>query len=135
MRFTLDWLKSHLETGAPVGEIAERLTILGLPVEDVVDRGPEFAAFTVGYVKDARRHPNADRLSLCVVDTGASTVEVVCGAPNARAGMKGVFAPVGTVLPGTGMVLKKARIRGVESNGMLCSERELGLSDEHEGII
>ena len=135
MRFTLDWLKRHLETDAKVGEIAERLATLGLPVEEVIDRGPEFAAFTVGYVKDIRRHPDADRLWLCVVDTGSATVEVVCGAPNTRAGMKGVFAAVGTTLPGTGMVLKKATIRGVESNGMLCSERELGLSDEHEGII
>ena len=93
MRFTLDWLKRHLETDAPVGEITERFATLGLPVEDVVDRGPQFAAFTVGYVKDARRHPGADRLWLCVVDIGAGTVEVVCGAPNTRTGMKAVFAP------------------------------------------
>ena len=131
MRLTLDWLKSHLDTAASLEEITERLAMLGLPVEEVVDRAAEFADFTVGHVTDARPHPNADRLTLCTVDTGSGTVEVVCGAPNARAGMKGVFAPVGVTLPGNGMLLKKARIRGVESAGMLCSERELGLSDEH----
>jgi phenylalanyl-tRNA synthetase beta chain len=135
MRLTLDWLKSHLDTGASLEEIADRLAMLGLPVEEIVDRAAEFAGFTVGHVTDARPHPNADRLKLCTVDTGNGTVEVVCGAPNAHTGMKGVFAPVGATLPGNGMVLKKAKIRGVESNGMLCSERELGLSDEHEGII
>jgi phenylalanyl-tRNA synthetase beta chain len=135
MRLTLDWLKTHLDTAASLDEITDRLAMLGLPVEEVIDRAAEFADFTVGHVIDARPHPNADRLKICTVDTGTGTVEVVCGAPNARAGMKGVFAPVGARLPGNGMLLKKAKIRGVESSGMLCSERELGLSDEHEGII
>ena len=108
---------------------------IGLEVEEVRRPGDELAPFTVAYVVEARQHPNADKLRLCTVDTGTEQVEVVCGAPNARTGMKGVFAPPGTTIPGTGVVLKKAKIRGVESCGMLCSEREMGLSDEHEGII
>ena len=135
MKFTLSWLKTHLETEASVDEIAATLTAIGLEVEQVRRPGDELAAFTVAHVVEARPHPNADKLRLCVVDTGAGRVEVVCGAPNARTGMKGVFAPPGTTIPGTGMVLKKAKIRGVESCGMLCSESEMGLSDEHEGII
>ena len=135
MKFTLSWLKTHLETDASVDEIAAKLTAIGLEVEEVRRPGDELAPFTVAYVIEARQHPNADKLSLCTVDTGTAQVEVVCGAPNARTGMKGVFAPPGTTIPGTGTVLKKAKIRGVESCGMLCSEREMGLSDEHEGII
>ena len=104
-------------------------------MENVRRPGDELAAFTVAHVIEARQHPNADKLSLCVVDTGRSQVEVVCGAPNARTGMKGVFAPPGTTIPGTGVVLKKAKIRASKAAGMLCSEREMGLSDEHEGII
>ncbi len=135
MKFTLSWLKDHLETEAPVAAIAERLTALGLEVESVDDRAAALAAFTVGHVTSCERHPNADKLSVCIVETAAGAVQVVCGAPNARAGMKGAFAPAGTHIPGTGADLKKGVIRGVESNGMLCSERELGLSDEHSGII
>src|SRR5690606_30085107 len=89
----------------------------------------------VAHVVEAKPHPNADRLRVCIVDTGREKVQVVCGAPNARTGMKGVFAPVGSHIPGTGVELKKGTIRGVESHGMLVSEREMGLSDEHEGII
>ena len=135
MKFTLSWLKTHLETDAPVEAIAAKLTAIGLEVEEVRRPGEELAPFTVAHVVEARPHPNADKLRLCVVETGSGQVEVVCGAPNARTGMKGVFAPPGTTIPGTGTVLKKAKIRGVESCGMLCSEREMGLSDEHEGII
>ena len=135
MKFTLGWLKEHLETAAALDEIASRLTMLGLEVEHVEDHGAALRPFVIGYVKEARQHPNADRLRLCVVDAGTGDVQVVCGAPNARAGMKGVFAPAGTFVPGTGIELKSARIRGEESNGMLCSEREMGLSDEHAGII
>ena len=135
MKFTLSWLKTHLETDASLDEIAAKLTAIGLEVEGVRRPGDELAPFTVAYVVEARQHPNADKLRLCTVDTGTEQVEVVCGAPNARTGMKGVFAPPGTTIPGTGDVLKKAKIRGVESCGMLCSEREMGLSDEHEGII
>ena len=135
MKFTLSWLKTHLETDASLDDIAAKLTAIGLEVEGVRRPGDDLAPFTVAYVVEARQHPNADKLRLCVVDTGKDRVEVVCGAPNARTGMKGVFAPPGTTIPGTGVVLKKAKIRGVESCGMLCSEREMGLSDEHEGII
>ena len=135
MKFTMSWLKKHLETDADVTEIAEKLTAIGLEVEDVTDRRVLLAPFTVASVISAERHPDADKLQVCQVDTGNGTVQVVCGAPNARAGMKGVFAASGLTVPGTGMKLKLASIRGVESNGMLVSERELGLSDEHEGII
>ncbi len=135
MKFTLSWLKQHLETEAALGDITHTLSMIGLEVEGVEDRAAGLSQFVVGYVKDARRHPDADRLQLCIVDTGTEELQVVCGAPNARTGMKGVFAPAGAVVPGTGMKLKKAKIRGQESNGMLCSEREMGLSDEHEGII
>ena len=135
MKLTLSWLKEHLATDADVGTIAERLTALGLEVEAVEDRAAALRAFTVGAVVAAEPHPDADKLKVCIVETGAGRVQVVCGAPNARAGMKGVFAPAGSHIPGTGMDLKAGVIRGVESNGMLCSEREMGLSDEHTGII
>ena len=135
MKLTLGWLKRHLDTEASLEEIAERLTSIGLEVEAVVDRAAALAAFVSARVVEARPHPNADRLKLCIVDTGRERVQVVCGAPNARTGMIGAFAAAGTTIPGTGLHLKKARIRGEESNGMLCSEREAGLSDEHEGII
>lgn len=135
MKFTLSWLKDHLDTDAPVGAITDRLTALGLELEELHDRAAEFAPFVIGEVVSCERHPDADRLQVCVVDTGGERTQVVCGAPNARAGMKGVFAPSGTHVPGTGLDLKKTKIRGVESSGMLCSEREMGLSDDHEGII
>jgi len=135
VKFTLSWLKDHLETDAALDEITAALTGLGLEVEGVHDPAKVLKAFIVGYVVEAKKHPNADKLSLCIVDTGTETVQVVCGAPNARTGMKGVFAPAGTHIPGTGLDLKKGVIRGEESNGMLCSEREMGLSDEHQGII
>lgn len=136
MKFTLSWLKDHLETEASLTEICDTLSMIGLEVEGVEDRAEELGNFVVGDVTAARQHPDADRLQLCTVDAGGGNVfEVVCGAPNARAGMKGVFAPEGTYIPGTGITLKKAKIRGVESNGMLCSEKELGLSDDHQGII
>ena len=135
MKFTLSWLKEHLDTDRPLEEIAERLTALGLEVDGIEDKAAALAAFTVGHVVRCEPHPNADRLKVCHVDTGSGEVQVVCGAPNARAGMKGVFAPAGTHIPGTDTTLKPGVIRGVESNGMLCSEREMGLSDEHTGII
>ena len=135
MKFTLSWLRDHLETDATLDEVVEKLTAIGLEVEAVSDPAAELSAFVVGHVVEARQHPNADRLRVCVVDIGGEQVQVICGAPNARTGMKGVFAPAGTHIPGTGLDLKKGKIRGEESNGMLCSERELGLSDEHEGII
>ncbi|MBT5110936.1 MAG: phenylalanine--tRNA ligase subunit beta [Rhodospirillaceae bacterium] len=135
MKFTLNWLKDHLDTDAPLSVIDEKLTSIGLEVEGIEDRAKGYETFVVGHVVSCEPHPDADRLRVCVVDTGAEQTQVVCGAPNARQGMKGVFAPAGTHVPGTGMDLKKTKIRGVESSGMLCSEREMGLSDEHDGII
>ena len=134
MKFSLPWLKDHLETDATVDEIAEKLTALGLEV-DSVEQGADLSTFTVAEIVGLRRHPNAERLNLCEVDTGKEKLEVVCGAPNVHLGLKGVFAPVGTVIPESGEVLKRAKIRGVESQGMLCSARELGLGEDHDGII
>ncbi len=139
MKFTLSWLKDHLETEASVAEICETLTDLGLEVESVENPAEALSAFTICRVIEARQHPNADRLRLCrveaVQDGKAEEVQVVCGAPNARTGLVGVFAPVGTHIPGTGIDLKPGVIRGEASNGMLCSEREMMLSDDHDGII
>lgn len=135
MKFTLSWLKDHLQTEASLDDIRRTLDLIGLEVEEIADPAEKLAPFTIARVLEAEKHPNADKLKVCKVDTGKETVEVVCGAPNARAGMIGVFAPPGTYIPGTGITLTKAAIRGVESAGMLCSERELQLSDEHAGII
>jgi phenylalanyl-tRNA synthetase beta chain len=135
MKFTLSWLKDHLDTDATVDQVAEKLTMLGLEVEGVEDRGAALRGFTIVHVKEARQHPNADRLRVCDVETKDGMVQVVCGAPNARTGMKGVFAASGMSIPGTGITLKPTKIRDVESNGMLCSERELMMSDDHDGII
>ena len=135
MKLTLGWLRDHLDTEASLDTIARTLTLIGLEVDALVDRGASLAPFTVARVLKAEQHPNADRLRVCIVDTGREEVQVVCGAPNARTGMMAVFAPSGTVIPASGLELRKSEIRGVESNGMLVSERELGLSDEHEGII
>ncbi len=135
MKFTLSWLKEHLDTKASLDEIAETLTRIGLEVESIYDPAAALAPFTVAEIVTCERHPDADKLSICEVDTGKERLQVVCGAPNARAGLKGVFAPVGAYVPGIDLTLTKAKIRGVESNGMLLSERELELSDEHHGII
>ena len=135
MKFTLEWLKEHLHTEATLDEITEGLNSLGLEVEGVENLAETLAPFKVAHVISAEKHPNADKLRVCQVNTGEETVQVVCGAPNARTGMKAVFAPSGTTIPGSGLVLKPTEIRGVSSNGMLVSEREMGLSDEHEGII
>jgi phenylalanyl-tRNA synthetase beta chain len=135
MKFTLSWLKTHLDTRAEASAIAAKLTDLGLEVEGIEDPSQALAPFVVGYVAEARQHPNADRLRVCRVDTGKGVVQVVCGAPNARTGMKGVFAPPGTHIPGTGLDLRAGNIRGEASNGMLCSARELGLGTDHDGII
>ena len=135
MKVPISWLAAHLDSTASVAEIAERLTMIGLEVEAVTDRAADLQSFIVARVISAEKHPNADRLKLCVVDTGAAEIQVVCGAPNARAGMKGVFAPSGATIPANGMKLKKTKIRGVESNGMLCSARELGIGEDHQGII
>jgi len=135
MKFTYTWLKEHLDTKAGVEKIADTLTRIGLEVEKVFDPKTSLAPFRVAEVVKCEKHPNADKLSICEVDTGSEHLQVLCGAPNARAGMKGVFAPVGSYVPGIDLTLTKAKIRGVESNGMLLSERELEISDEHIGII
>src|SRR5439155_3564813 len=136
MKFTLAWLKEHLDTEAPLVAVVDKLTMIGLEVESVADRGKMLAPFTIARVISAEQHPNADRLRVCMVDTGAGEpVQVVCGAPNARAGMKGVFVPPGAFIPGKDITLAAGKIRGVESRGMLVSEFELQLSDDHEGII
>ncbi len=135
MKTTIDWLKTHLDTEAPLGAIVDRLVMLGHDVEGVENRAEALAPFTVASVVSAERHPNADRLKVCLVDTGQAQVQIVCGAPNAHAGMKGVFAPAGTVIPRTGTLLRETVIRGVASRGMLCSTYELGLGEDHEGII
>ena len=136
MRLTLSWLKEHLDTAATLEGIVDKLTMIGLEVESVHDPAEQYAPFRLVRVLSADKHPNADRLHVCIVDSGDGTrVQVVCGAPNARAGMIGVFAPAGSYIPGTAAMLEKGVIRGVESNGMLLSERELGVSDNHEGIV
>jgi phenylalanyl-tRNA synthetase beta chain len=136
MKFTLDWLKDHLETEATAEAIAEALTAIGLEVESMEDQGAALRDFVVAEVVTAEKHPNADKLRVCKVDAGSGeVVDVVCGAPNARAGMKSVFAFPGTYIPGSDFTLTAGNIRGQASNGMLCSGRELQLSDDHTGII
>jgi phenylalanyl-tRNA synthetase beta chain len=135
VKFTLAWLKEHLETDAALDEIVSGLLSVGLEVEEVEDRSASLAPFTVGHVRRAEKHPNADRLSVCIVETSRGEIQVVCGAPNARTGMKGIFAPAGSELPGTGKRFEKGVIRGVESHGMLLSESELAISDDHASII
>jgi phenylalanyl-tRNA synthetase beta chain len=136
MKFTLAWLKEHLDTEQPLAAIVDKLTMIGLEVESVTDRVKLLAPFTIASVISAEQHPNADRLRVCMVNTGAGKpVQVVCGAPNARAGMKGVFVPPGAFIPGKNMTLGVGNIRGVESRGMLVSAFELQISDDHEGII
>ena len=135
MKTTFGWLKTHLDTDAPLDAIVDRLVMLGHDVEGVENRAAALEPFTVASVVSADRHPNADRLKVCLVDTGKAQVQVVCGAPNAHAGMKGVFAPAGTVIPRTGALLRETVIRGVASRGMLCSAYEVGLGEDHEGII
>lgn len=135
MKFTLDWLKSHLDTSATLDEICAALTDIGLEVEGVEDPAAKFASFSIAHVTDAVKHPDADKLRVCTVETKDGTKQIVCGAPNARKGMVAVYAPVGAYVPGIDVTLSKAKIRGVESFGMLCSESELELSDEHDGIM
>ncbi len=136
MKLTLSWLKDHLDTGEPLDALVQKLTMIGLEVENVENKAKGLAPFTIARVISAEPHPNADRLRVCMVDTGlGDPVQVVCGAPNARAGMKGVFSPPGTFIPGKNITLGIGTIRGVESRGMLCSGFELQLSDDHEGIL
>ncbi len=137
MKFTLSWLKEHLDTDEPVEKLADKLTMIGLEVENIDDKAKALAPFTIARVISAEQHPNADRLRVCMVDTGdgGTPVQVVCGAPNARAGLVGVFSAPGTFIPGKNITLGIGTIRGVESRGMLCSEAELQLSENHDGIM
>jgi len=135
MKFSLSWLKDHLETNASPAEIADKLTAIGLEVEEVSNPAEALAPFVVAKVLTAEKHPQADKLQVLTVDAGSGPIQVVCGAPNARAGMLGVFGPPGAYIPGSDITLKVASIRGVESNGMMCSSRELELGDDHSGII
>ena len=135
MKFTLSWLKEHLDTSATVDEVADALTRVGLEVEGVENPGAALSAFRVAKVLSAERHPQADKLQVLLVDAGDGPMQVVCGAPNARAGLVGVFGPPGAYVPGADITLKVAAIRGVESSGMMCSARELQIGEGHEGII
>ncbi|GAW42145.1 Phenylalanine--tRNA ligase beta subunit [Brevundimonas sp. SH203] len=134
MKFTLSWLKDHLETEADVHQIAEAMTMAGLEVEEVLDPAAKLAPFTVARIVSAERHPNADRLQVCQVETVDGMKEIVCGAPNARAGLTTIYAPIGAYVPGLGVTLVEKPVRGVVSNGMLCSASELELADESDGI-
>jgi phenylalanyl-tRNA synthetase beta chain len=135
MKFSLSWLKTHLDTTASLDEITDTLTKIGLELEGVEDRAAALAPFVIAHVVEAVQHPNADRLRACKVDIGSGIVSVVCGAPNARTGMKAVFAAPGAFIPGTGITLKIGEIRGVQSAGMLLSAREMGLGNDHDGIM
>ncbi|MEO8547965.1 MAG: phenylalanine--tRNA ligase subunit beta [Sphingomicrobium sp.] len=135
MKFTLSWLKEHLDTTASAAELADKLTAIGLEVEELTNPAEALAPFKVAKVLTAAKHPQADKLQVLTVDAGDGPVQVVCGATNAKAGMLGVFGAPGTTIPGTGLLLKVAAIRGVESHGMMCSVRELELGDVHDGII
>ncbi|HXL69900.1 MAG TPA: phenylalanine--tRNA ligase subunit beta, partial [Rhizomicrobium sp.] len=136
MKFTLSWLKDHLDTKADVQDIADKLTGIGLEVESIEDAGARLKDFTVAEIVSAEKHPNADRLRLCMVNSGdTDPLQIVCGAPNARAGIKVVLARPGMVIPASGEALKVGSIRGVESRGMMCSARELLLGEDHDGII
>ncbi|NDW53413.1 phenylalanine--tRNA ligase subunit beta [Aliiroseovarius sp. PrR006] len=135
MKFTISWLKDHLDTTASVDEIAEACTDLGLEVEDIFNPMDRLGAFTIAKVKSAEKHPDADRLRVCTVDTNEGEKQIVCGAPNAREGITVVLAKPGDYVPGIDVTLSVGKIRGVESHGMMASERELELSEEHDGII
>lgn len=135
MKFTLSWLKEHLDTNESLENICDKLTAIGLEIESVADHGAALAPFTVGHVLEAEKHPDADRLKLCKVDTGSETLQIVCGAPNARKGINVVLARLGDVIPSTGTALKPTKIRGQDSQGMMCSGAELNISDDHDGIM
>lgn len=135
MKFSLSWLKDHLETSASAAEIADAMVRVGLEVEEIDDPAERLKAFTIGEVIEAEKHPQADKLRVCKVATKDGVLQIVCGAPNARAGIKIAYAPVGAYVPGIDVTLTKAKIRGVESHGMMCSARELELGEDHDGII
>lgn len=136
MKLSLNWLKEYVDlTGITVNEIVSNLTMSGLEVEDVIDQLKIYGKFVVGLVKETEKHPNADKLTVCKVFDGKNDLQVICGAPNVKAGQKVVFAPIGTLIPNGEFEIKKAKIRGVESLGMICAEDELNLSDDHSGIM
>ncbi len=135
MKFTLNWLKEYLETTASLDEITAKLTTLGLEVESVTDLSKNLKEFRIAQILEAVPHPNADKLRVCKVNTGSEQLQIVCGAANARAGINVVLAPVGSIIPTNGLQIRASQIRGVESNGMLCSAEELGLESDSDGII
>lgn len=135
MKFTLSWLKKHLDTDASLDEITDAMVRIGLEVEEVENPAARLSAITLGRVVSAEKHPDADKLKVCQVETKEGPLQIVCGAPNARAGINVAFAPVGTYIPGIDVTLSKAKIRGVESYGMMCSARELELGEDHDGIM
>ncbi|WP_417484555.1 phenylalanine--tRNA ligase subunit beta [Maricaulis salignorans] len=137
MKFPLSWLKYHLETSASLDEIAEAMTMAGLEIEEIDNPAEKFGAFTVAYVQEAVAHPDADKLRVCTVETVDGIKQIVCGAPNARTGMRAIYAPLGAYIPGLDFSLDKKprKIRGVESSGMMCSAKELELGEDHDGII
>lgn len=135
MKFTLSWLKTYLDTDVDLFTISETLTAIGLEVEEVIDPTEDLKPFVIAKIEKTEQHPNADKLRVCTVNNGNEIIQVVCGAPNAKAGLIGAFAPSGCTIPTNGLKLKPSNIRGVDSNGMMCSERELGLGDDHDGII
>ncbi len=135
MKLTLSWLKDHLETDAELAHVAEMMNAIGMEVEEVFDPREKFSLFSVGYVKSRAKHPDADKLSVCEVETRDGLQQIVCGASNVRGGLKIAYAPVGAYVPGIDVTLSKAKIRGVESFGMICSSKELELGDDHDGIM
>src|SRR5690349_13371884 len=135
MKFTLSWLKEHLDTTASVQEIVDAMTMAGLEVEHVENPAAKLVAFSVAKIVEAVQHPNADRLRVCQVDTRDGRKEIVCGAPNARAGLTTIYAPLGAYVPGSGITLEARPVRGVVSNGMLCSAAELAVAAESDGIM
>mgnify|MGYP005658123445 FL=1 len=135
MKFTLSWLKEHLQTNSSIDEITKNLTEIGLEVEEIINPKKDLENFVVGKILTSEKHPNADRLSVCKVDIGNETMEVVCGASNAKEGLLTIYAPIGSIIPKSKMVIQKTKIRDIVSYGMLCSGDELNINNENEGII
>ena len=136
MKISLNWIKDYIDlSGISTEEIVEKLTMCGLEVEDYVDQNKTYSGIVVGLVKEVQKHPNADKLTICTVFDGKSDLQVICGAPNVKEGLNVAFAQIGSIIPNGNMEMKKVKIRGVESNGMICAEDELGLSDDHSGIM
>lgn len=137
MKFTLSWLKRHLKTDATIEQVAEAMTLAGLEVEEIIDPSKALSAFTIAHVISAEKHPDADKLQVCQVETVDGPKQIVCGAPNARAGIAVAYAPLGAYIPGLDFALDKKprKIRGVESSGMMCSGKELEMGDDHDGIL